>query len=96
MNNMENPFDYDAYLQLMTQDKRKAIRFIALFLKIKGLRYDSKDEMSVVIKRHLRASNDAVKFSSEKINKALDACEKMNRENGVSWTIETVVKMMTK
>lgn len=89
------PFSFKEYLEKMQKDKQPSIRFIAFFFKKKKLTFDSEGEVRVAIKRHLRAANDVIKFGSAKVNAAVKECERMESE-GINWTIETVLKVLTK
>lgn len=89
-------FSYSEYLEKMQKDKQPSIRFIAFFLKKKNLTFDSEAQVRIAIKRHLRAANDVIKFGSPKVNAAVKECERMKDEKGIEWTIETILKVLTK
>lgn len=90
------PFVFKEYLEEMKKDKQPSVRFIAHFFKVKKLTFNSKEQTQIAIKRHIRAANDVVKFGAEAVNKAIAECERMKSEDGIEWTIETVLKVLTK
>lgn len=90
------PFSYQEYLKKMQEDKRPSIRFIAFYLKKRKLVFDSEEQVKVAIKRHIRAATDVVKFGEPAVNAAVKVCELMESEKDIKWTIETVLKVLTK
>ena len=77
----------------MEDDKRRHINVIGHYFEQKGLKYDSLGEIESAIKRHLRPAMEVSKFSDDKIIKATDQAKK---EYGELWTVETILKILTR
>jgi len=86
-------FSLKAYFKRMEEDPRRAIQIIGHYFEKKNLKFDSVDEIRAGIKRHLRAANEVAKFSDDKIIKAT---EKAEREYGEKYTVDTILKMLTR
>lgn len=86
-------FSWNDYIKLMLEDKREHIRLIGYYFRRRGLEFDSREAVEIAIKRHSPAASKVVKFTKEKINEAIRKCEQM--EN-IEWTLETVLKVLTK
>jgi hypothetical protein len=91
-----SPFIWKEYLKKMEDNSRIDINLIAYFFERRGLSFGSKAEAEVAIRRHLRAAKDASKFEKAKVFKAMDECDRMEKQKGIKWTLETVIKQMTK
>lgn len=89
-------FSFKEYLKKMQVDKRSSIRFIAYFFKLRNLTFDSEDQVKVAIRRHIRAATDVVKFGDAAVREAVSKCKEMGEKDNIAWTIETVLKMLTK
>lgn len=90
------PFNFQEYLDQMAHDPRRSVQLIAAFFKEKRLRFETKVQTQIAIKRHLRAANQLAKFEPEAVMRGVKKCREMNEEKKVDWTLETVVKMLTK
>lgn len=88
-----SPFDWNSYLEEMKKDKRLNIRLIALYFIKRKVKFDSHDEATEAIRRHLKDSVKVSKFDRDKIYKAIEVCENMKE---VEWTLGTVLKVLTK
>ncbi len=87
------PFSWADYLQKMEDDRRRHIQVIAFFFKEKGIMFDSEEKVKTAIKRHLRSAVDLSPFSDEEINLAVAQAK---NEYESLWTIETLVKVLTR
>ncbi|MBX4188119.1 MAG: hypothetical protein KW793_03215, partial [Candidatus Doudnabacteria bacterium] len=81
-----SPFNWKDYLKEMEDDKRRSINIIGHYFEEKGLKFSSRSEAAVAIKRHLRAANSVAAFSDDKIVWATD---KAKKDYGELFTIET-------
>lgn len=96
INNIISPFDWDNYHIGMSNDPKRGIRFIAYYFKVRELNFSTKLEAQTAIKQHLRAANQVINFSRDKIDQAIDRCQQMEVERGIRWTPMTVLKELTK
>lgn len=87
------PFDFRAELVKMRADTRIHVRVIARYITARRIRFDSMAELRVAIARHSRAAVQVAKFAKEKIDAAIRDCEALQ---DIEWTLETVLKMLTK
>ena len=86
-------WDWNNYLKEMSTDKRKHIRIIASYLGRRKKTFKSQPEASEAVKRHLRAAISVSKFERDDIVNAMNKCDKME---DIDYTLETVLKVLTK
>lgn len=87
---------WEDYLKQMSTDPRLHIQLIGYFFKRRGIRFDTDLEAESAIKMHLRAASEVSKFGRDKVFKAMDECDHMNKKDGIKWTLNTVLKQLTK
>lgn len=87
-----DPIDLKIELEKMDNDKSRQINIIALYIREKKLKLNNYGQLQSVIKRHLRSSQALRPFDNEQILKGIVKAKKATEE----WTLETVVKMVTK
>ncbi len=92
----EQPFVWEEYLEAMRNDKKRAVQLIAFYFKARKLKFTSKAQAQIAIRRHIRAANEVAAFENARIRKALTECLNMEKKDGIKWTMETLVKMMTR
>ncbi len=85
-------FNYDEYLTTMSNDKNRHIQIIAKYLVTRGIQYDSKEKMQMVIKRHIRAARDLSVFSDDELKRAATYCK--TKYYNIDWTLETMLKVL--
>lgn len=88
------PFSWTSYLKAMDDHGARHVQIIAHFFKAKKIKYDSKAKAQVAIKRHLRAAKKLIPFSDDELVKAFKKTSRDHKD--VEWTIDTVVKVITK
>lgn len=86
-------FSLKEYLEEMKASKQAHIRIIAIFLEKKGVKLVTREQAQIAIKRHLRAARDLSKFTNEQIERAVRIAEEQCPDK---WTIETLIKYITK
>lgn len=87
------PFSLKEYLKSMEDNKKRHINVIGHYFEEKGLKFESKNEIESAIKRHLRAAVEVAKFTDDKIIKATNQAKKEYPE---LWTVETLLKILTR
>lgn len=91
---VDAPFDWKEYLEgMFKNEKREDINVIALYFEEKKIKFDTASEASAAIKRHLRAAKEVAKFGTDKIQKAV---RKAKEEYPTLWTVETILKILTR
>ncbi len=86
-------FSLKEEIKKLEDNARRDLNVIALFLEKRTPDIKTYEQFKVVLKRHLRPAKDLVPFSNEQI---LKACNTAEREYPNKWTIETLVKLVTK
>ena len=86
-------FESQKYLKEMLNNKKRHLRIIGLYLLRRNADFKSAKEVSEAIKRHSRASIKVAVFTNERILEAISVCEKMK---DIAWTLDTVLKVLTK
>lgn len=92
---MEKEFSLKEEINKLEDSPRRDLNIIAMFLLKKRPNIKSKGQLSILIKRHLRAAKNLAEFDDIQI---LEAVDLVNRAPIWSdrWTIETLVKILTK
>ena len=85
----EEPFNFASYLDGMRSDSRKGIRIIRAYWIEKEYRMETLKQTEAQIKRDIRAANNLVEYSEERIMQVMEFC---SREYPKIWTLETVGK----
>ena len=88
-----SPFSWEEYLQKMDNHSQRKIQIISYYFQTKGIKFDSLAKAQSAIRRHLRAARELEPFSDEEINKASIKAIADYKE---LWTIETLVKILTR
>ena len=92
--NPNTPIDnWAEYLNQMDESNNRGINIIAHYFREKGLFFETTGKASSAIKRHLRASQQLSPFTDEEISKATKEAQKQYPE---LWTIETLIKILTR
>jgi len=86
-------FVFSEYLKKMGNSNRRHINVIGHYFEEKGLLFDSEKEVSAAIKRHLRAGVEVANFSDDKIVQATSQAKKEYKDK---WTVETILKILTR
>ncbi len=76
------------WLSGLLAGSRKDLKIVAWFIHRKEMKLDSKEKAEAVLRRNLRPAGELTCWSSVD----LDACADWLDDNGLSWTLETVVK----
>ena len=88
------PFIWKEYLEEMEKSERRDIRLIAYYFKKRGKEFKDKEETQEAISRHIKSASKVAKFKDNNvIMEAFEDCEKMK---GIEYTLETVLKVLTK
>ncbi len=87
------PWDFKEYLKEMEENKQRHINIIAYYFEEKGLKFENKEQVQSAIKRHLRAAKDLVPFTDQQITTAAEQAKK--EYNGL-WTLETILKILSR
>ncbi len=87
------PFSSKEYVDMLRSDKKEHVKLIGHYFFKRRMSFGSKQEAEIAMKRHMRAATQVVKFSKEKINDAIRKCEAMT---DIEWTVDTILKVLTK
>jgi len=85
-------FSLKEYIKEMEDDSRRDINIIALYFEEKKPDIQTKAQAHVAIRRHLRAAKNLIPFTDKQILDAIPKAKRITAE----WTIETLVKVLTK
>lgn len=89
----ENNFSLKEEIKKLEDSNRRDLNIIALFMIKKKPDIQSKGQLQVLIKRHLRSAKNLAEFMDNQILKACDVAE---RDYPKLWTIETLFKILTR
>lgn len=90
---IESPFSLKEEILKLENNPRRDMNIIALFLEKKKPDISTKEQYQQLLKRHLRSAKSLSPFEDEKI---LRACKIAEEGYPKIWTIETLVKILTK
>ena len=85
-------FSLSGEIQKLEQSPRRDLNIIGYYFRKRSSAFDNAQQFSVALKRHLRAAKDLVPFPDEQIT----AAAKIASGKYPEWTIETLVKLLTK
>lgn len=90
---IDSPFSMKEEIKKLEDNKRRDMNIIALYLEKRKPDIRTKDQFNVTLRRHLRAAKQLSAFDDGQIIKA---CAEAEKEYPKLWTIETLVKLLTK
>lgn len=85
-------FSISEEITKLENNSRRDMNIIALFFEEKKPDIRSKEQLSVAIKRHLRAAKNLSPFTDEQILNAIPKAKSITSE----WTLETLIKVLSK
>lgn len=85
-------FSLKEELQKLEDSPRKDLNVIGFYFEERGTVFENSEQFQVALKRHLRPAKMLTPFTVQQI---LDATDKAKREYP-EWTLETLVKILTK
>lgn len=88
----EAPFNLSQEIKKMEESKRRDLNIIALYLDERRPDLRTKGQISTAIKRHIRAAASLKDFTDDQLIKGMRKAKQLTPE----WTLETIVKMLTK
>lgn len=86
-------FSLSETIKKLEDSERRDMNIIALYFEHRKPNLQNKEQYFQAVKRHLRAAKALVPFTDEQILKALDYAKK---EYGEIYTLETLLKILTK
>ena len=89
---MNTEFSLNKEIEKLEQNPRRDLNIIAMYFEERQPQFRTKEQYSVGLKRHLRSAKDLVPFEDDQI---LEAVRKA-KEFVPGWTLETLVKILTK
>jgi|SRR3990167_556607 len=81
------------FILSLKESKRKDLKVVGRFFEAKKLVFDTSGQAQAAIKRHIRAAKDVAEFTGKQIDWAID---KATEEYPDKWTLETIIKLLTK
>ena len=90
------PFSLSEEIKKMEDDPKRHINIIAYYFDQTKPDIRSKEQLSVAIKRHSRAASSLKHFTDEQIVAAAKKCRKDFGDKGIEWTLESIIKVLTK
>lgn len=87
------PFFFKDYLKELENHKARHVNVIGHYFEEKGITFDTREQANSAVKRHLRPAVEVSKFSDEEIIEATKEAKKQYKE---LWTVETILKVLTR
>jgi len=85
-------FSLNEEIVKLEENKRRDLNIIALYLSERRPDIRNKAQFGIVLKRHLRAARDLSPFEDDQIIESI----RKAKEFVPGWTLETLVKILTK
>lgn len=86
-------FDFKSYLKELENHKARHINVIGHYFEEKGLTFPTRAQANAALKRHMKAAKEVAVFDDDKIVKATNEAKKQYPD---LWTVETVLKILTR
>lgn len=90
---LPSAFNFREYLEKMHSHHQRHIQVVAFFFAEKGLAFKTLEQTRAAIKRHVRAARALAVFDDDEVFRAADEAK---REYPKLWTLETLLKILTK
>lgn len=89
----DTPFSLKEEIQKLEESDRRELNIIAMYLDQKSPDLQTREQYNQAIKRHVKPANSLVSFSDNQILNAVDYAKKEYKD---IWTLETLIKILTK
>jgi hypothetical protein len=89
-------FSLSDTLKVWEEGKDVAFQILAFFIERKKLDIKTKAALNAVVSRHVKAARSLVGFEPKKIVAAMDRLQRDEDQGKYKWTLETVLKDLTK
>lgn len=86
-------FSLKEEIEKLEKNERRELNIIAFYLERRKPDIRNKEQYQQLLKRHLRAAKSLIPFEDDQI---LKACKTAESEYPKVWTIDTLLKLMTK
>ncbi len=90
----EKDWSFQTWIDSLKASPRKYIRIVALFFVEKPVTFENALQARAGLSRHVRAAKNLEGFTGEQIKNAMAVARE--KHSDVGWTLETVVKILTK
>ncbi len=90
---IEEPFVLIREIEKLEENERRELNIIALYFRQRKTHLENKAQLQTAIGRHLRTAKLLVPFTNDQLVKA---CTRAKSEYPDIWTLETLVKLLTK
>lgn len=87
------PFSLEEEIKKLDDNPRRDLNIIAMYFEERNLDIKTAAQFNVTLKRHIRAAQQLKPFTDDQIQKAVRIAKKEYPE---IWTVETLVKIVTK
>lgn len=88
----EDSFTFEEYIKKLEDSPRRDLNIIALYLEKRKPNILNIKQMRTTVKRHLRPAKDLIPFTNDQIIDAIPIAKKLSE----GWTLETLIKVLTK
>lgn len=88
----EKSFDLREEIRKLDESARRQMNVIGLYFREKNPDFRNYEQFQIGLKRNLRPAKDLAAFDDDQITKAIDRAN----EFVPSWTLETLLKLLTK
>lgn len=89
----DTPFSLKEEIQKLYDNKRRDLNIIGLFFEYRNPKFETKKQYEIALRRHLKPAGELANFSDNQIIKAIDYAKKEYKD---IYTLETIIKILTK
>ena len=86
------PFILEEEIKKLEDSPRRYLNVIAMYFSLRGTAFDNLAQYNVALRRHMRPAKQLEPFTDEQLRQASDKAKKEYPE----WTLETLIKILTK
>lgn len=88
------PFDMTTELKKLDDNPRRDLNIIGFYFEERKTTFENREQFNTALRRHLRAAKDLKPFTDKQLNFAMR--EAKRKHSDVDWTLETLIKILTK
>jgi len=88
------PFDMTTELKKLDDNPRRDLQIIAFYFEERRITFENQGQFNTALRRHLRPAKDLTPFTDKQLVGAVR--EAKHRHADIEWTLETLIKILTK
>jgi len=88
------PFSMTTELKKLDNNPRRDLQIIAFYFAERRISFENQGQFNTALRRHLRPAKELKPFTDKQLNYAVR--EAKSKHSDIEWTLETLIKILTK